>query len=655
MKARSPFLRDFLRGFLLTCCLFAAVVGAAGTEEYRAHPAYGLLERLLEPPGQVLVQQFSSHNKEGLNGDENWPLYQDEHGDDVIFDASGPGCVRSIWGTNYDAESVIKLYFDGEMEPSITANYIDFFKGQHPLFPPPLVSFERRGHWGPKPYAGNSFVPIPFERSLRVSVSGNSRFFHVIWERYPGGTELQSFTGNEDRSMLLDSFDRLGEDLFIEDDFDVVRLETEIVEPGQEVTLFEIEDTAGIIREIVLEGDGSREFFQESWIRMRWDGHERWDVYAPVGIFFGSAVEAEEVRSLPFRVEVLEGGRARLTAYFPMPFWKQAQIQWINASEHRMAPLRSEIHVGGNELEPTGLYFTTTYRAGETTYGRDWLFFESPGSGWFVGAVQSMQGAHYCEGDEHFYIDGAISPQFNGTGSEDYYLACFWPSVKFNTPFGGVAGDLLQEGGGDMVGAYYVPSSYSRFHLEAPIPFHRSVDARIQHGGLSHIRSNYRSLAYAYLRKEPVLYLTDLIDVGNPESERQHGYETSGGSEVVTLQTSPEGSYFETSLAGTGRRHAGGEVTFEVAIDSSNQGVRLRRRLDQESPRQAARVFVNGEYAGEWSHGYVNEHLRWYDSDFDIRPDLTQGKDSLDVKLVVEVGEGRGSFTDFEYQIYCFR
>ena len=248
-------------------------------------------------------------------------------------------------------------------------------------------------------------------------------------------------------------------------------VETEIVEPRQEVSLLKIEEGVGIVRRIVIEGDGSRDFFQNTWLRMRWDGHERWDVYAPTGIFFGSAVEADESRSLPLSVEILEGGRVRLTGYFPMPFWKQAEIEWVNASEHRMAPLHAEIVVSGNDRDPSGFYFTTTYRAGETTYGRDWLLFESPGTGWFVGVVQSMQGAHYCEGDEHFVVDGAISPQINGTGSEDYYLACFWPSVDFDTPFGGVVGDVMLKGGGDMVGAYYIPRTTAGFIWKRPYRF----------------------------------------------------------------------------------------------------------------------------------------------------------------------------------------
>ncbi|HUU96037.1 MAG TPA: hypothetical protein VM487_09865, partial [Phycisphaerae bacterium] len=53
-------------------------------------------------------------------------------------------------------------------------------------------------------------------------------------------------------------------------------------------------------------------------------------------------------------------------------------------------------------------------------------------------------------------------------------------------------------------------------------------------------------------------------------------------------------------------------------------------------------------------HGYHNEHLRWFDSDFDIHPNHTRGKGSLAVELVVKTGDERGVFTDFNYRVYCF-
>ncbi len=618
-------------------------------------PSYSLLDRLIYAPQQVSVHQFSSHNKKGLNGDADWPLYVDEFGDDVIFDAAGPGCIRSMWGTNFDPNAILKFYFDGEESPRYTLKQIDFYQGKHPLFPPPLVSYEKRGMWGERPYAGNSFVPIPFEKWLKISVQGESRFFHIIHELYPYKTPIKTFTGKEDREALIHGFQHLGESPLSDEGMQLYESSTEIIEPGQSQSLLRLGGTEGIIRKIVIEADGSHEFFQDTLLRMRWDSHTHWDVHSRTGIFFGSAVEADEMRSLPLRVEHVENGRVRLSCYFPMPFWEQAEVEWINLSHHRLAPLHARVFVDKNPISPQeGLYFTTLYREGETTYSRDWLLFEGQGTGWYVGTVQSMQQAHYCEGDEHFYLDGALSPQINGTGSEDYYLACFWPNVDFDTPFGCVVGDITKKGGGDMVGAYYVPSCYSRFHLEAPIPFYASINACIQHGGLSHILSNYKSLSFCYMRHKPSLEKTDFLNVGNPVSEKAHAYQATQSSSAIRLDAHPEGENFKIMQTGIGRYHSVGNITFRIAVDPDNNGVRLRRRIDQANLGQRAQVFINGQYAGTWYHGYHNPHLRWYDSDFDIHPDFTRGKTELQVKLMLIKDKNSGAFTDFSYTVFCF-
>jgi len=645
-----------VRSLVIVLAVLVFAAGPSPAEEgVEARPANTLLEKLLRLPPPLTVLEVSSHNKEGVNGDANWPLYKDGRGDDVIFDAAGPGCIRSMWGTSFDPNAVLQFYFDGETEPRLRINILDFYKGKHPLFPPPLVSYEKRGLWGGEPFAGNSFVPVPFAESLKISVKGESRFFHVIYEKYPASVKVVSFTGREDRAALLDAFARPGEPPAGPGGLDVRSARTDVVEPGKTVSLLRLENVSGVIREIVIEADGSEAFFQKTRLRMRWDGHSRWDVEAPPGIFFGSAVRANEVRALPLRVEKLPGGRVRLSSFFPMPFWEKAEIEWANTTDRPMAPLQAKIAVGTNDIpRGEGTYFTTLYRAGETTVGHDWTLFEGRGSGWFVGVVQSMEHSHYCEGNEHFVLDGAVSPQFNGTGTEDYYLACFWPNLDFDTPFGGVAGNIQEEGGGDQAGAYHVPSSYSRFHLEAPIPFFASIDARIQHGGQSDIVSDYRSLGFAYLRKRETLRRTDAIAAGNPASEKAHGYAASKGGDAVTLDAFPEGEHFEVLSSARGRYHEGGEVRFRVAADPANRGVRLRRRIDQKIARQKARVYVDGNYAGCWYDAAGNGSLRWSDSDFEIPAELTRAKSSLDIKLVIDRERGEGAFSDFGVEVYCY-
>lgn len=624
------------------------------TQETSSAGSSVLLERLVRIPGQMQVLQSSSHNKEGQNGDADIPLYKDAKGDDVIFDAAGPGCVRSIWGTYFTHDAVLNFYFDGQAEPRYRINEIEFFSGKHPDFPPPLNSYERRGYYGDEPFAGNSFVPIPFAKSLKITVTGASRFFHVLYELYPYGTAVESFTGKEDRSSLIESFQHLG-DMSSSPEGDVQTVSAAGDATKEEVVLLERKGSAGMVRGITIEADDSESLFQNSYMVMRWDGHMRNDVQAATGMFFGSANRAYDVAALPVAVKKLPDGRVRLDCRFPMPFWREARIALRNRSGKPLGRVDAKVIVGPNPVpESDGAYFTAINRKGETTYSRDWPLYDSPGAGWFVGAVQSMQHQHYCEGNEHFTIDGAVSPQINGTGSEDYYLGCFWPNLQFSSPFATCAGDIQAEGGGDLMKAYGIASSYARFHLEAPIPFFRSIDARIQHGGVSNILSDYRSLAFCYLRRRPSLRQTDFLDVGGAASEKAHNYSASDSALTGLVAASPEGEYFETADNEDGRRHSGGEIQFTVAIDPRNNGVRIRRRLDQIGLPQEAKVFVDGTYAGTWRHGYQNEHLRWFDSDFDVAPQHTKGKTSLTLKLEVATGPDCGVYTDFSYTVFCF-
>ncbi|MEW6073811.1 MAG: DUF2961 domain-containing protein [Planctomycetota bacterium] len=636
---------------LLLSPLFPGIVqGDASAPELPPPPPFTVPGDLRAAPGLGGVHQFSSHNREGWNGDGGWHLYDDESGRAVIFDAAGPGCARSLWATDIREGAVLHFFFDGEEEPRLAIPMLAFFRGEHPLFPPPLNSYEARGHWGERPFAGNSFVPIPFAEHLKIAVAGELQFYHAFWQSYPHGTPLATFTGEEDRSFLL------GEAFGIERGGgrgEPAFLEPHVLEPGGEACFWR-QERGGTLTEIVLEAPATDALIRETWIRMVWDEHDRCDVLAPLGYFFGSAVQVRPTRSALLAVEPLPEGRVRFRCRFPMPFARSARIDLVNRSAARIGPIKGfASSIPSRPLPADHLaYFTTTFREGWTTYGRDWLLAETPGAGWYVGTVQTMLGEHYCEGNEHFALDGAISPQIHGTGTEDYYLGCFWPNRDYQSPFACCVGDVMEEAG-SFEGAHGLRACYSRWHLEAPIPFCSRLDARIQHGGYDTIRSSYGSLAFFYLHPRPLLVETDFLDVGTAASEAAHGYSSPASELTAPLAARPEGAEHRIELHDRGRRHAGGEIAFHVAIDPANAGVRLRRRLDQASPRQTAEVTVDGERAGVWYHADRNETLRWFDSDFDLHPRFTAGKERLEVRLAVRSGGGRGPFTDFAYRVYA--
>lgn len=618
-------------------------------------------DRLLTVPSGVQVLQTSSHNKTGQNGDASWPQYVDKNGEEVIFDVAGPGCIKQMWGTAFDPAGVLSYYFDGDQKPKYQCNTLDFYNGKAQFYSglEPLVSYERRGKWGGIPFAGNSFLPIPFEKHLKITIKGASVFYHIIYEKYAGnqnnGEKTASTVFPEPR-LLKEVVQNLNN---LHPDYPgaktIVYEMSDPLRAGTSVPLFRDSLGAGIIREMVIEGDGSEEFFRQTFIRMRWDSAVRYQVMAPIGIFFGSANRPDTMRSLPVEVTPLPEGRARMVCRFPMPWFKSAEINLLNRSTRSFLPVKITLLVQkdlqpGQANQAGKTYFTTMYHAGETIYGRDWLLYEGTGSGWYVGTVQSMMKQHYCEGNEHFYADGAISPQVNGTGSEDYYLACFWPNNDFDTPFGCVVGDIKNEGGGLEENSYEVPSCYSRFHLEAPIPFYSGMVAKIQHGGFSNIISQYRSLSYVYINPASRLIQTDYIDVGDSGNESIHQYKSTQSKIADGISLKPEGDFSESSFSETGRYHTGGTITFSVAIDPENQGVRLRRLLDQKTGVQKANVFIDGKAAGTWYWGCENEYLRAYEQDFDIPQELTRGKNTLRIRLEVD-----GNFSDLNYTVFAFR
>ncbi len=627
------------------CVLIVAVVSGLPAASPCDPPT---LDDLPTLPRNVSLLQFSSHNRQGVNGDADWCLYKDAKGDFIVFDAMGPGCVRSFWQTCFPKDQVLKFYFDGESKPRYEIPTMDLYGGKHPLFPKPLVSDEILGYYAGGDIAGNCFVSIPFAKSLRITFTKKASFHHFLYERYPFGTPVTTFTGKENRSYLLKAFANQGEELSPSPDVKVIRTAPAELKVGEWREILNV-GQPGTVSRIVIEGEASEAFLHQVEIEMRWDDSPRPDVLAPVGMFFACAVRPENVRSLPTKVELLPEHRIRLTSYFRMPFWRKGSIVLVNRPSPEAKPIgkvSAEVHLLPQRYkEADSGYFSALYRAGRTEMARDWLILDAQGTGRFLGVVQTMNGGHYCEGNERFTVDGAAMPQVHGTGTEDYYLACLWPNPNYNRPFAGCVGDITKKPG---------PACYYRFHLEGPLPFYSALDARIQHGASSDIVSQYQTLGFCYLRKQPVLRQTDLIDVGNETSEQQHDYQAAGSTLTDRLQASYEGNNAGTLIRDDGRMHTAGEITFTVAVSPDNSGVRLRRRLDQKFGRQAADVYVDGQPAGTWYHADQNEFLRWHDSEFDLPPELTRGKSELKLRLAIKSGEGYGPFSDFRYEVLSY-
>ena len=217
--------------------------------------ALGLLPVL--PDNQVTAGQFSSHSKHQHNGDIGEFLYRDEKGDAVIFDVQGPGRITSMWGTVFDSLSVLNFYFDGQKQPRYSINVIDFYNGRHKDFPSPLVSYDRRGYYIEGAYAGNSFVPVYFDHSMKISVTGKPTFYHILYEKRLYGTKWKDSIKLAQKNYLYTAVSNSGKPL---------PLQTK-AHPGQESHMQQVSLAAhqradilkvqgeGAVRYLVIEAD----------------------------------------------------------------------------------------------------------------------------------------------------------------------------------------------------------------------------------------------------------------------------------------------------------------------------------------------------------------------------------------------------------------
>ena len=252
-------------------------------------------------------------------------------------------------------------------------------------------------------------------------------------------------------------------------------------------------------------------------LRIYWDGEKTPSVEAPIGDFFGLGLGTYTVfNSAPL---VVAPDKA-LNAYFPMPFAHSGRITVSNQGSKDATDFYWNIDwVKLPSLPERAAYFHAEYRQCTPCqgwfkgnfYGNDfeearkdsrwknvsgdhnYTFLEAKGEGQFVGVTLSVlqnQWGGWNEGDDMMWIDEEAEPRIHGTGGEDYFEGAWGFSTLFSFPLMG-----LTEFKGWEAGSRF---SHYRFHLEAPVRFHKSIRATIEDGHANLRSDNLFSVAYWY-------------------------------------------------------------------------------------------------------------------------------------------------------------
>jgi hypothetical protein len=589
--------------------------------------------------------------------------------------------------------------------------------------------------WSVTKGADLSWVPIPFEKQLQLAY-GRTRYgtgYFILWKIMPGLTNLsRRLEGWTDGSVppreVLELLRRSGTDIAppASECFSTNGVVT--LAPHASQVLANREDGPSIIRRLAFRvPEQSVEAFRRTRLRIWWDDRPHPSVDAPAGLFFGTASMLREptqefiVKSFPMTVRYVDGD-FEFATYFPMPYLRGARITLTETSGVPLTGVAWSLRAQPYRGPANGVgQFHATYRDfPNPERGRDLELLDTrtvEGGGEWCG---HLVGTTYqfttngqlntLEGDPRFYFDDSLSPQGQGTGSEEWGGGGdYWGGRTMTLPFAGHPVGRPPDQARTSLDRIH--SAY-RFLLTDLMPFGRNARVTLEHGGENTSTEHYQTVTYWYGVNQAGLVLTDEFDVGDSADERLHEYRSPDATPAQAVSSrfewgvdhlpNPMGRgrievYPETSDDGR-RTRTWSEFTLQLT--TNNLGVLLRRRLDLNYPNQRARVMVSeteGEpvwnEAGTWytaggnpavfgdplglpkdqlkvhpelappAHILWPSNRRWREDEFMIARQFTEGRSMIRVRVEFQpVGLplfpghplAEEAWTEFRYRAYCF-
>lgn len=548
----------------------------------------------------------------------------------VVADDRGAGEIDSIWftrdGGNVTALGKIRIELDGQTV--LEAPLQSLVNGELGApFEWPLVANATQSPGGV--YVK---VPMPYRQSMRISVESNLQYYHVDYRHFSRADGVETFSRSDSALDVLATLRAAGtadpkpSAPGATHDGRVVGL------PANSGRTIAESIGSGTISALRLRLPAPADpLLTALRLRIEFDGQTTVD--SPLGEFFGAGLGTSNVRALMFATVPQPDKSLSLSAWWPMPFGRTARISLVNTSDTDVPGISSDVETAADPRWAPALdsgragYFSARPHSGATTFGQDWLFADEQGHGKFVGVSHTIRGSrirnssgddapYFLEGAERVYTDGSPSPQWYGTGTEDYYEGgwYFKNGVRYSDPLTGQPDRRTSSGGCvDYCVAVY------RLMLADAIGYHSALRFGIEHGKRNMVQPDYSSTTFLYTQPNATIVPAD--DVTDGVSQRDELL-------ISTFEGTDDGSVI------AGLVHATvAPLTFHFAIPPDNRGILLRRTSDQACGYQAASVTIDDVPAGIWLQPRANTTHRWLEDTYQVPEALSAGKTVVTVTL----------------------
>ena len=711
------------KGCLVCCCaLLLSAVAAHGAEKERPIPvgldAYRAWEQWPDQRIGMRAYMRSTYDRRGGNegADASHFLYQLSDTFNVTLDLEGAG-ILLFSRYNHWHGSPWHYVVDGKdnlVQESSTADPL------HPVpdstflplapFPSPLNET-----WAITKGADLVWSPIPFERSFQMAYTRTHYGTgYYIYDQFVPGTPLSHPIQSWNESVVpsrdvLDLISRSGTDIASTNGLKEASGTLNIPAAGA-ITAVNLKGRTEIRALTFSIARDEAADFKNVRLRMTWDGRQQPSIDVPIALFYGAGTLYNRdnreylVKAFPVSIRFTRD-RIYFACYFPMPFFRSAHIDLAGAGQAvggvawsvRSMPLRQP----ANQVA----YFHATYRDfPHPVLGEDMALLDTRGvegakdwSGSFVGTSFIFSHNAYLrtlEGDPRFFFDDSLTPQAQGTGTEEWGGGGdYWGGLNMSLAFVGhpVGARNAQVAVNDED---KIESAY-RFLLADLMPFGKNAVIRLEHGGTNESTEHYETIAYWYGLPSPSLVQTDQLQIGNSASEHAHGYYSPQASAPYTISSRYEWGvdtlngkeiYPEEQDQG---RTTKGSSEFRLNLRPANLGVLLRRKLDYSFADQRAEVYIadksraGWKLAGIWylagsntvvysnpkqelgatEHNVETSNRRFRDDEFLISRDLTRGKKAIWVRikftpvnrpLFPGYPAGERAWSEIKYTAYCF-
>jgi hypothetical protein len=560
----------------------------------------------------------------------------------VIAEDRGAGEVDSIWFTrdsgNVSRMGAIRVDLDGQTVIDTSLQSL-VGGGLGAPFVWPLVANAAQSPGGV--YVK---VPMPYRQSMRISVASNLQYYHVDYRQFSNAEGVRTFSPSDPALDVIATLRAAG----TIDPKPPVRGAAHHnrgveLAAGASATIAE-STGSGSISSLHIRLPNPPDQALDG-LRLRIEFDDRTTVDSPLGEFFGAGLGTSDVRSLMFATSRQPDGSISLSDWWPMPFARAARVTLVNATADPVGGIDADVVTTPDPQWAPALasgragYFTAYSHAGPTTLGQDWLFADEQGHGKFVGVSHTIRGSrtktafsegapYFLEGAERVYTDGSPSPQWYGTGTEDFYEGGWYfnNGTLFSDPMTGQPDQRTAAGGcADYCVAVY------RLMLADAIGYHSGIRFGIEHGKRNMVQPDYSSTAFLYTQPDDTIVSSDEVDPTDVVSRIMHIYTDANATEQTLISTY-EGSDDTRTIAGLVRATQA-PITFDAQIHPDNHGILLRRTSDQAAGYQSASVAVDGVPAGNWLQPRGNTFHRWFDDTYFVPEFLTAGKTRITITL----------------------